>query len=50
MITSDGKKRNMILHLLDYKRAMRKCIQNGADSDEMKKITSDYGFELATPV
>ena len=40
----------MILHLLEYKRAMRECIQHGADSNEMKRITKEYGFQLATPI
>ena len=43
-------KRNLIAALLAHKKAMRECIQNGADSQEMKKITSDYGFTLATPL
>jgi hypothetical protein len=50
MTTKEGTQRNMILHLLEYKRAMRECIQNGADSQEMKKITEQYGFKLATPI
>lgn len=43
-------KQNPILRLLEYKRAMRECIQRGADHEEMKQITKDYGFTLATPV
>ena len=50
MITKEGTKRNMILHMLEYKRAMRECIQKGADSKEMKRITEQYGFQLATPL
>ena len=26
MTTKEGTKRNMILHMLEYKRAMRECI------------------------
>ena len=43
-------KQNPIRRLLEYKRAMRECIQRGADHEEMKQITKDYGFTLATPV
>ena len=43
-------KQNPIRRLLDYKRAMRECIQRGGDHQEMKQITKDYGFTLATPV
>jgi hypothetical protein len=50
MTTKEGTKRNMILHMLEYKRAMRECIQKGADSKEMKRITEQYGFQLATPL
>ena len=50
MITKEGKKRNMILHVLEYKKAMRECIQKGADSQEMKRITEEYGFQLSTPI
>ena len=50
MEAKDVAKQNPIRRLLDYKRAMRECIQRGADHKEMKKITKDYGFTLATPV
>ena len=40
----------MILHVLEYKKAMRECIQKGADSQEMKRITEEYGFQLSTPI
>ena len=43
-------RKNPMRRLLEYKRAMRECIQRGADHEEMKKITKDYGFTLATPV
>ena len=43
-------KQNPIRRLLEYKRAMRECIQRGADHEEMKQITKEYGFTLATPV
>jgi len=41
---------SIIHRLLEYKKAMRKCIQTGADSNEMKRITKEYGFTLATPL
>lgn len=50
METKDVTMQNPIRRLLEYKRAMRECIQRGADHEEMKKITKDYGFTLATPV
>ena len=50
METTNITKQNPIRRLLEYKRAMRECIQRGADHEEMKKITNDYGFTLATPV
>ena len=50
MEAKDVTKQNPIRRLLEYKRAMRECIQRGADHVEMKKITKDYGFTLATPV
>ena len=50
MEAKDMTRQNPIRRLLEYKRAMRECIQRGADHEEMKKITTDYGFTLATPV
>jgi hypothetical protein len=50
MEAKDVKRQNPIRRLLEYKQAMRECIQRGADHEEMKKISSDYGFTLATPV
>jgi hypothetical protein len=50
MEAKDRTRQNPIRRLLEYKRAMRECIQRGADHEEMKKITKDYGFTLATPV
>ena len=44
------KRKNFIQHLLDYKQAMRKCIQNGANNEEMKRITKEYGLTLSTPL
>ena len=44
------EKKNFFIKLLEDKKAMRECIQNGADHEEMKRITKDYGFTLATPV
>ncbi len=44
------KRKNFIQHLLDYKQAMRNCIQNGANSEEMKRITKEYGLTLSTPL
>ena len=42
--------KNFVPRLLQFKREMRECIQNGADHEEMKRIASKYGFEFATPV
>ncbi|GEM_PF-6570427 len=50
MEKKEAKRMNPIRRLLEYKQAMRECIQRGADHEEMKKITKDYGFTLATPV
>ena len=50
MEAKDVTKQNPIRRLLEYKRAMREFIQRGANHEEMKKITKDYGFTLATPV
>ena len=50
MEAKDVTRQNPIRRLLEYKRAMRECIQRGADHEEMKKISKDYGFTLATPV
>ena len=44
------RKDNLIARLLEHKQAMRKCIQNGANTEEMRQITKDYGFTLATPL
>ena len=50
MKTKDGTEKNLILHLLAYKRAMRECIQNGGTGKDMQKVSESYGFTLATPV
>ena len=50
MEATTTKTGNLILRLLQFKREMRECIQNGADHEEMKRIASKYGFEFATPV
>ena len=43
-------KKNLITRLLEHKQVMRRCIQNGADAAEMRKITQEHGFTLATPL
>ena len=50
MTTKNGTKKNMILHMLACKRAMRECIQNGGLGKEMQKVAKSYGFKLATHV
>jgi len=49
-MNKNEKAKGLIAKLLAHKKAMRECIQNGADAQEMRKITSDYGFTLATPL
>lgn len=41
--------KNMLRHLLDYKRGMRECIQNGGTSEDMKRTAAYYGFRLVKP-
>ena len=48
-INKDNKK-NMILHLLEYKRAMRECIQKGGNSKDLEKVAKAHGFRLVTPL
>lgn len=42
--------KNLIRRLLQFKREMRECIQNGADPKEMKRIADKHGFTFATPL
>ena len=42
--------KNFVPRLLQFKREMRECIQNGADYEEMKRIADKYGFEFAKPI
>lgn len=44
------EEKNIIHRLLEYKHAMRNCIQKGAERKEIEKITEEHGFTLATPV
>lgn len=46
---STTKKENGLVHLLRFKKAIRECIQNGADAHEMQKIADEYGFTFAKP-
>jgi len=48
--TKTTKSDNLIIRLLQFKREMRECIQNGADPEEMKRIADKYGFTFATPI
>lgn len=50
MEVTTTKPKNLIQRLLDFKREMRVCIQNGADPEEMKRIADDYGFQFAKPI
>jgi hypothetical protein len=50
MEATTTKSQNLIVRLLQFKREMRECVQKGADSEEMKRIASKYGFTLTTPI
>ena len=50
METKKTKPQSFLKRLLECKLAIRECIQNGADPEEMKRIADDYGFKFATPV
>ena len=50
MEATTEKQKNLIQRLLQFKREMRVCVQNGADPEEMKRIANKYGFTFATPV
>ena len=50
MEATTTKPKNLIQSLLDCKRELRECIQNGADPEEMKRIARKYGFTFATPI
>ena len=41
--------KNIVKHLLEYKRAMRECIQSGGTSDDMQKVANSYGLRLVKP-
>ena len=42
--------RNFILRLLECKKELRRCIQNGADPKEMQSIAEQYGFQFSKPI
>lgn len=44
------KTKNFILRLLECKKELRKCIQNGADPNEMQRIADSYGFKFSKPI
>jgi hypothetical protein len=50
METGTEKKQNFILRLLECKKELRDCIQNGANPDDMKQIADRHGFKFATPI
>ena len=50
MEATTTKPKNFVPRLLQFKREMRECIQNGADYEEMKRIADKYGFEFAKPI
>ena len=50
MEANTTKPKNFVPRLLQFKREMRECIQNGADYEEMKRIADKYGFEFAKPI
>ena len=43
------KKENGLIRLLKFKKAIRQCIQNGADNNEMQRIADQHGFTFAKP-
>ena len=50
METTKAIPENRLMRLLQCKRELRECIQNGADPKEMKRIADYYGFTFATPI
>ena len=40
---------NGLIRLLHFKKAIRECIQNGADNYEMQRIADQHGFTFAKP-
>ena len=44
------KPASLLRQILDCKRGMRECIQNGGTSEDMRKTAQYYGFDLATPI
>ena len=50
MEATTTQSKNLIQRLLQFKREMRECVQNGADPEEMKRIANKYGFTFATPI
>ena len=49
METKVKRPKNIVKHLLEYKRAMRECIQNGGTSEDMQNVANGYGFRLVKP-
>ncbi len=49
MGTIAKKTQNIVRHLLEYKRAMRECIQNGGTSEDMQNVAQSYGLKLVKP-
>lgn len=47
---TEKQRKNIILHLLECKRAMRDCIQSGGTGQDMQNVANSYGFRLATPI
>ena len=43
------KPKNIVRHLLEYKKAMRECVQNGGTSEDMQKVAKSYGLRLVKP-
>ena len=50
MERAEKKPKNFIRSLLECKRELRECVQNGANPIEMKRIVDKHGFKFATPV
>ena len=43
------KPQNIIRHMLNYKRAMRQCIQSGGTEEDMQQVANSYGLKIVKP-
>ena len=47
---TEKERKNIVQQLLDCKRAIRECIQNGGTGQDMQNVANSYGFRLSTPI